>query len=79
MPLRMAFYTLLIYQNYNRYPRQYLVYIGEEILTMKGELKLPDTYHRYRVIDLKNDLDCSSLLESSTNFENFSKTFLSTT
>ncbi len=38
MPLRMSEYCLAILRKLGRFPRQALVYVGQESLTMPGEL-----------------------------------------
>ena len=65
MPDRMAVYYYLIKQNYGRYPKQFLVYVGQEKCKMPSSVKTETSSHSYRVIDLKEDVDCQKLLESS--------------
>ena len=64
MPIRMALYFYLILQNYGRAPKQYLVYVGQDKCTMPDHIEIEGSRHSYRVIDLKEDLDCEKLIES---------------
>ena len=64
MPVRMATYFYLILQNYGRAPKQYLIFVGEEELTMPDRIEIGSSHHSYKILDLKRDIDCSKLLES---------------
>jgi len=64
MPIRMALYFYLIFQNYGKAPRQYLVFIGNGKCTMPSCIETENSKHCYKVIDLKEDIDCQALLES---------------
>jgi len=64
MPIRMAVYFYLILQNYGKAPKQFLVYVGRGKCTMPDGIEAGSSKHSYKVIDLKRDLDCRSLLES---------------
>jgi len=64
MPVRMAVYFYLILQNYGKAPKQFLVYVGRENCSMPSSIEVEGSKHSYKVIDLKRDLDCQSLLES---------------
>ena len=64
MPLRMAFYYLLILSNYKKPPHQAVVYVGEKPLKrMENFIEFPTFRFRYEIIDL-NRLDCSVFLKS---------------
>src|SRR5437016_11115018 len=63
MPLRMAEYCLGVFRLFGKFPRQVLVYVGQAPLRMDSELRGPDVWFRYRVIDIR-DLDGDRLLES---------------
>jgi hypothetical protein len=65
MPVRMAIYFYLILQNYGKAPKQFLVYVGRGECTMPSGIEEEGSRHSYKVIDLKRDLDCQRLLESS--------------
>ncbi|GAB6066238.1 Rpn family recombination-promoting nuclease/putative transposase [Aquifex pyrophilus] len=64
MHLRMAYYFLLIYENYKKIPKQAVVYVGEAPLRrMKDYVSLGNLKFSYKLIDL-NALDCTPFLES---------------
>ena len=64
MPVRMAVYFYLILQNYGRAPKQYLVFVGKGECTIPPSVEIGSSKHSYKVIDLKEDVDCKALLES---------------
>lgn len=64
MPLRMAEYCLGVLRQFGRFPRQILVYVGDEPLRMEAELNGPSFRYSYRVIDLR-ELDGERLLASA--------------
>ena len=63
MPLRMAEYCLGIYRLLARFPRQFLIYVGEASMRMGSELRGPDVLFRYRALDIRT-LEGERLLES---------------
>jgi hypothetical protein len=64
MALRMAEYCLRIYRLFNRFPRQIVLYVGNEPLRMKAELTGgDDVVFRCRLIDIR-DLDGNRMLDS---------------
>jgi len=63
MPLRMAEYCLGVVRLFGKFPRQVLVYVGQAPLRMDSELRGPNVWFRYSVIDIR-DLDGDRLLES---------------
>ncbi|GAB6066272.1 hypothetical protein JCM9492_13650 [Aquifex pyrophilus] len=64
MHLRMAYYFLLIYENYKKIPKQAVIYVGEAPLRrMKDSVSLGNLKFSYKLIDL-NALDCTPFLES---------------
>ncbi len=63
MPLRMAEYGLGIYRLYRRLPQQIVLYVGQPRARMKCELRGPDMFFRYRMIDIRT-LDGEPLLAS---------------
>jgi predicted transposase YdaD len=65
MPVRMALYFYLILQNYGRAPKQYLVFVGKGECTIPSSVEIGSSKHGYKVIDLKEDVDCKALLESN--------------
>ena len=63
MPLRMAEYCLGVFRLFGKFPRQALLYVGEDRLRMDSELRGPDVWFRYHAIDIQ-DVDGDWLLES---------------
>ena len=63
MPIRMAEYALSMYRQYTAFPRQYVLYVGEEKMRMTSELVSPNFQFRYTLIDIR-DLDEDALLNS---------------
>jgi predicted transposase YdaD len=63
MPLRMAEYCLGVYRLFGKFPRQVLLYVGEEPLRMASELRGPDVWFQYRAIDIR-EIDGDRLIES---------------
>ena len=61
--LRMAEYCLGIFRLFGKFPSQILLYVGEAPLRMDSELRGPDVWFRYGVIDIRT-LDGDRLLES---------------
>ena len=61
--LRMAEYMLGTKRLTGKFPRQVVLYVGEAPLTMPGELRGPDVFIRYRVMDIR-ELDGEDLLAS---------------
>jgi predicted transposase YdaD len=64
MALRMAEYSLRIYRQFKKFPRQIVLYVGEPKLRMKAELSGPDSTFQYTLIDAR-ELDGNQLLASS--------------
>jgi predicted transposase YdaD len=69
MPLRMAEYCLRVYRRFGKFPRQIVLYVGEEPLRMEAELRGPDQWFRYQVTDVR-DLNGERLLESDAFGDN---------
>ncbi len=63
LPLRMAEYSLHVYRVHQRFPEQYVLYVGPEKLNMPSELAGPNHVCRYKIVDVR-DLDCEMLLNS---------------
>lgn len=53
MPLRMAEYALMIYRQFGRFPRQFVLYVGEAELRMSPELVGPRFWFDYELIDIR--------------------------
>jgi hypothetical protein len=64
MPLRMAEYCLGVFRLFKKFPRQVLLYVGEDPIRMESELRGPDVWFRYHAIEIR-DLDGDRLLEST--------------
>ncbi len=59
----MAEYSLRVYRLYERFPEQYVLYVGYPPMNMPTELAGPNFYCRYKLIDIR-DFDEDSLLNS---------------
>jgi hypothetical protein len=59
----MAEYCLGVFRLFGKFPRQVLLYVGEAPLRMESELRGPDVWFRYRVIDIR-EMDGDRLIES---------------
>lgn len=64
MAHRMAEYYLGIYRQLGRYPRQTLIFVGDERLRMTGKLESPAMSFQYRLIDIR-ELDGEALINSA--------------
>jgi hypothetical protein len=64
MAHRMADYYLAVYRQLDRYPRQTLIFVGDERLRMKDTLESPAMTFQYHSIDIRA-LDGEVLLNSS--------------
>ncbi len=69
LPLRMAEYALRTYRQHGAFPRQYVLYVGNEPLRMPEELAGPDFSCRYKIVDIRT-LDEGSLLDSPFDSDN---------
>ncbi|HEX4807983.1 MAG TPA: DUF4351 domain-containing protein [Bryobacteraceae bacterium] len=69
MPLRMAEYALAIYRQYGRFPRQFVLYVGEARLSMRPELHGPSLHFSYTVVDIR-EMDAQQLLASPASGDN---------
>ncbi len=58
MPLRMAEYALMIYRKFGRFPRQFVLYVGEAAMRMSPELASRSFSFRYELVDIRQiDID----------------------
>jgi predicted transposase YdaD len=64
MALRMAEYSLRIYRQYRKFPKQIVLYVGESKLRMKARLNGPDSSFRYTLMDAR-ELNGGRLLASN--------------
>jgi predicted transposase YdaD len=69
IPLRMAEYKLRTYRLHEMFPDQYVLYVGNAEMRMPSELRGPDFYCRYTIIDIR-DLDEDALLASPFDGDN---------
>ncbi|HMF76711.1 MAG TPA: DUF4351 domain-containing protein [Bryobacteraceae bacterium] len=63
MALRMAEYSLRIYRQFRKFPKQIVLYLGEANLRMQSRLTGPDVAFQYTLLDAR-DVDGSLLLAS---------------
>jgi predicted transposase YdaD len=68
-PLRMAEYSLRVYRIQKQFPEQYVLYVGDQDLTMASELAGPNHICRYTIIDIR-DFDEEILLNSPFEADN---------
>jgi hypothetical protein len=69
MPERMLQYALLIYEKYKEFPKQLVLYVGEEKLKIKNNIKTKNLVYNYEVRDIR-EFDCSVLIESENIADN---------
>jgi predicted transposase YdaD len=69
MPLRMAEYALAIYRQYGRFPRQFVLYVGQPRLSMRPELRGPFLHFWYTAVDIR-EMDPGQLLNSPAPGDN---------
>jgi predicted transposase YdaD len=63
LPLRMAEYSLRVYRQFQRFPQQVVLYVGDAEMRMPTELASPDHVCRYTIVDIRT-LDSEPLLNS---------------
>jgi len=51
--LRMSEYCLRAYRVFGRFPRQVVLYVGEDPMRMGAELTSPDFSFRFRMLDIR--------------------------
>ncbi len=66
---RMGRYKFQIKSRYGRYPRQLVLYVGDQPPRMETSLDVPDMSFRYHLVDIK-DLDGEALLASPALSDN---------
>jgi hypothetical protein len=64
MAVRMLDYAIAIQRAFGRYPRQFVLYVGQAPLRMVGELDTPELSFRCRIMDIREP-DGEPLLESA--------------
>ena len=85
MPKRMLKYASLIYENYDEFPFQMVLYVGDRNIKISSKIKEKNLRYNYEVRDIR-DFDCSKLIESEDitdniiailcNIKDFDKLFL---
>jgi predicted transposase YdaD len=69
LPLRMAEYALRTYRRHEKFPEQYVLYVGNAKMRMPAELVGANFSCRYKIIDIR-ELDEESLLASPFDSDN---------
>jgi predicted transposase YdaD len=69
LPLRMAEYSLRVYRQFQRFPKQVLLYVGDSEMRMPAALSGPDHVCRYTIVDIRT-LDSEPLLNSALPADN---------
>ena len=69
MPKRMLKYASLIYENYDEFPQQMVLYVGDRNIKIKSKIKEKNLRYNYEVRDIR-EFDCSKLIESDDITDN---------
>jgi Domain of unknown function (DUF4351) len=69
LPLRMAEYSLRVYRQFQRFPKQVVLYVGDAEMRMPTALSGPDHVCRYTIVDIRT-LDSEPLLNSALPADN---------
>ncbi|MEO5357893.1 MAG: hypothetical protein H7844_11430 [Nitrospirae bacterium YQR-1] len=69
MDCRELEYLYLIYCEFRKSIRQLVLYVGDEKVNMRNEIKMPGLHFTYRIIDIRT-IDCRDLLESDDPGDN---------
>ncbi len=69
MPKRMLKYASLIYENYDAFPTQMVLYVGDRDIKICGQIKEKNLRYNYEVRDIR-EFDCSKLIESDDITDN---------
>ncbi|HIP60728.1 MAG TPA: hypothetical protein EYH01_09905 [Campylobacterales bacterium] len=69
MPKRMLKYASLIYENYDEFPQQMVLYVGNRDIKIKSKIKKKNLRYNYEVKDIR-EFDCSKLIESDDITDN---------
>ncbi len=65
----MLKYSALIYENFKEFPKQLVLYVGDEKLKIKNNIKSKNLVYNYGVKDIR-EFDCSVLIESEDISDN---------
>ncbi len=69
MPKRMLKYASLIYENYDEFPKQMVLYVGDRDIKIRSKIKTKNLRYNYEVKDIR-EFDCSKLIESKDIADN---------
>ncbi len=69
MPKRMLKYASLIYENYDKFPQQMVLYVGDKNIKISNQIKEKNLRYNYEVRDIR-EFDCSKLIESDDISDN---------
>ena len=69
MPKRMLKYAALIYENYDQFPFQMILYVGDRDIKIASKIKEKNLRYNYEVRDIR-EFDCSKLIESEDITDN---------
>jgi predicted transposase/invertase (TIGR01784 family) len=69
MPKRMLKYASLIYENYDEFPKQMVLYVGDRNIKIKSKIKEKNLRYNYEVKDIRQ-FHCSKLIESDDITDN---------
>ncbi len=69
MPKRMLKYASLIYENYDQFPHQMVLYVGDRDIMIESQIKEQNLRYNYEVKDIR-EFDCSKLIESEDITDN---------
>ena len=69
MPKRMLKYASLIYENYDEFPFQMVLYVGDRDIKIDHKIKEKNLRYNYEVRDIR-EFDCSKLIESDDITDN---------
>jgi len=69
MPERMLYYALAIYKVHKKFPKQLVIYVGQEDIKIKNSLEFNGNRYSYELRDIK-EIDCRPLIESENINDN---------
>ncbi len=69
MPKRMLKYASLIYESYDEFPFQMVLYVGDRDIKISSKIKEKNLRYNYEIRDIR-DFDCSKLIESEDITDN---------
>ena len=69
MPSRMLKYASLIYEHYNEFPKQMVLYIGVKKIKIKNEISTQNLWYNYELKDI-SEFNCKELINSENITDN---------